>query len=193
MRSILATILITPLFSILPSTAHAAKVVTCGNCTQAWQYESAGEMAHGPRRGWEVYLVVNPNTAQALYVTVSYVPPGEVPRRLERAQSLSEPDQINDVEVPAWRFPSQAVVARHGQGDFDSSSHGLTEGERFQLEAIVHMSKNWIFIKPKNDSGYFSSLYVANQSIPAVDQAIRSAHTAKNPAWLHNEINANLV
>lgn len=193
MRSILVAILITAIFLIPPSTAHAARVVTCGNCTQAWQYESAGEMAHGPRSGWEVYLVVNPNTAQALYVTVNYVPPGEVPRRLERTQSPSELDRIDDVEVPAWRLPSQSAISRRGQGDFDSSSQGLAEGERLQLEAIVKMSKDWVFIKPHNGSGYFSSVYVANQFIPAVDDAIRNAHTTKNPAWLHNELNGNLV
>ncbi len=27
------------------------------------------------------------------------------------------------------------------------------------------MSKEWIFVKPSNDSGYFSGVYVANQFI----------------------------
>lgn len=173
--------------------AHAVQVVTCGNCTQSWQYESAGEMAHGFRRGWEVYLVVNPHTAQALYVTVNYIPPGEVPRRLHPAPSLGELGIAADINVPGWRLPSQPVQTRDGQGDFDSSSQGLAEGERLQLEAVVRMSKEWVFIKPANDSGYFSSLHVANQFIPAVDDAIRIAHTASNPTWQHGQINGNLL
>jgi len=176
-----------------PFEAHAVQVVTCGNCTQSWQYESAGEMAHGFRRGWEAYLVVNPNTAQALYVTVNYIPPGEVPRRLHQAPSQGDLGVAADINVPSWRLPSQPVLTRYGQGDFDSSSQGLADGERLQLEAIVRMSKEWVFIKPVNDSGYFSSLHVANQFIPAVDDAIRIAHTANNPAWQHGQINGNLI
>lgn len=193
MKNILASVLVMTAYSALPSTAHAVQIVTCGNCSQDWQYESAGEIAHGDRRGWDRYMVVNPNTAQALYVTVNYVPPGEVPKRIERAHSPLGFDDINDIEVPTWRLPSRYINTPYGQGDYDSSSHELSDGERLQLEAIVHMSKEWIFVKPSNDSGYFSSVYVANQFIPAVDDVIRIAQTTKNPAWQHGQINGNLI
>lgn len=192
MKMISAATLILAGSALSPFEAHAVQVVTCGNCTQSWQYESAGEMAHGFRRGWEVYLVVNPNTAQALYVTVNYIPPGEVPRRFYQVPPQGDLG-VADINVPSWRLPSQPVLTRYGQGDFDSISQGLADGERLQLEAIVRMSKEWVFIKPVNDSGYFSSLHVATQFIPAVDDAIRIAHTANNPAWQHGQINGNLI
>ncbi len=171
--------------------AHAVQVVTCGNCTQSWQYESAGEMAHGFRRGWEVYRGQphRPSALRHRQLHSSW-------RGSQKAPPSSFPGRIGiaaDINVPGWRLPSQPVQTRDGQGDFDSSSQGLAEGERLQLEAVVRMSKEWVFIKPANDSGYFSSLHVANQFIPAVDDAIRIAHTASNPAWQHGQINGNLL
>lgn len=123
MKNIVASVLIMTAYAAFPSTAHAVQIVTCGNCAQDWQYESAGEIAHGDRRGWDRYMVLNPNTAKALYVTVNYVPPGEVPRRIERAHLPAGFVDIKDIEVPTWRLPSRSISTPYGQGDYDSSSH----------------------------------------------------------------------
>ncbi len=117
--------------------------------------------------------------------------PGEVPRGSTQLLPWANWESLLTSTFQAGVYGANRC--RDGQGDFDSSSQGLAEGERLQLEAVVRMSKEWVFIKPANDSGYFSSLHVANQFIPAVDDAIRIAHTASNPAWQHGQINGNLL
>lgn len=194
MRILIRAIVFLWIYSGAYQIASAQQLVLCSNCTQPYEYESAAEIAHGPRRGWESYLVVNPNTSKGMFASVVYVPPGEVPMRLERAIPRTENDPGNwIVVVPKSRKPSSTHSTMQGNGDFSTSSSGLHHGQQLQLDAIVSMSKEWVFIKPQNNSGYFNSFNDALQNMAAVDSVIRIGHTTTNPAWVNDQINGNLV
>lgn len=194
MRMLIRVILCLCIYSGAHQAASAQQLVVCSNCTQPYEYESAAEIAHGPRRGWENYLVVNPNTSKGMFASVVYVPPGEVPMHLGRVLPRADDDPGQwIVVVPKSRKPSSTHSTMQGTGDFSTSSSGLHRGQQLQLDAIVSMSKEWVFVKPQNNSGYFNSFNDALQNMAAVDSVIRIGHTTTNPAWVNGHINGNLV
>ena len=97
------------------------------------------------------------------------------------------------IVVPPTDDARSSMAALGGDGDYVSTSSAVVHGERLQIEAIVSMSKEWVFIRPEQNSGYFGSFQDATSYLPAVDSLIRVAQTTKNPAWSNGQINANLV
>ena len=157
------------------------------------------------------YFIINPYTSQGAYVEVTYVPPGEqiqsIPSRAASGALVSaSPVSTGSYgsSLGSMEFVTKAlnVQGTDGKrispssrlgGEYISTAGFVSGNERLQLEAIIAISREWVFIKPQNGSSYFASFSEAQSNQAAVDQLIRVAHTTNNPAWVNQQLSIPLV
>jgi len=186
----------------ISSVAKAQEWVVCTSCVTNSQFELAAIEKHGTKRGTKMYAVGNFSTEKFRYVEVTYTPQGEVIQGNDiRPSSINEsivritPNLGQaEVHVASRQSDVEELLALAMTNGHSIVSFNPSSGQSAQFSAVVSTARDQVLFTAPDGVYGFDSYQDAILDNPAgIDAAIRTALTLQNPAWVNNEIGANLL